>query len=493
MSVQNQRAIPKSERGLTLIETLMMVLLISLVLIAVPISLRSGTQVWEKSNRHNETLQNALIGMEELTRELRQAKEILAVSPSAHTNGFIEFKYYHDIDGDGDTVDSIGNREFKYQRYEYDGSNDYLQHGWANSSATNLSSNLNPLAGPVNGLSFTCYRDQLLPATIPGEIDQIREVHIKMTTCDDQGKVNPIPLSARVYLRTWIMHKMTDDFAIFGDDGVELQDQPVLIGSFPFQPSNVGANADIIVGQHNTVNGALHHAAGGNLIAQENDVYWQADYGYDEYILMPCVTNFGDPKWWNGIDPPWNGADPTIDNGNVKLKNGQTVTIPPGRYGDVSFGNNATLIMSAGTYWFTSISAKNNDFLHFDVSSGDVRVFVDGIVDLGNTFDASNTLTVDVEGGGAENVYSETHYGLLADETDPAWCMGNNTIWSGGIYAPYGDIALTDGVIYGQLISAETVTIHGGSPTQIPGIDTTEINFVQNNHIRDYGSQCFGE
>ena len=130
--------------------------------------------------------------------------------------------------------------------------------------------------------------------------------------------------------------------------------------------------------------------------------------------------------------------------------------------------------------------------MHFDVSGGDVRVFVDGIVDLGNTFDASNTLTVDVEGGGAANIYGETHYGLLEGEDElPAWAMGNNTIWHGGIYAPYGDISLTDGVIYGQLISAETVTIHGGSPTQIPGIDTTEINFVLNNHMSTYGSECF--
>ena len=340
----------RNGRGMTLVELLVTALVVSMILLALPASFRGGTEAWEKGNRHSEVVQNALVGMEELTRELRQAKDIRAISPSGASNGYIDFRYKDDIGG------------YKYQKYEYNGTEDYLQYAWSGDEAVHLSSNLSPLAGPIDSLTFTAYKEYTLDeegdiveqqATLPDEIDQIRAVHIKMVTYDDQGKVNPVPLSARVYLRTWIRHTMSDQFAIFGDDGVELDDQPILIGSFPFQPSNVGANADIIVGQHNIINGALHHGAGGALIAQETDVYWQADYGYDEYILMPCVTDFGDSKWWDGTDPDyplWAGADPDVDNGDLKLKNGETLTIAPGRYRAATFGNNATLKMSAGTY-----------------------------------------------------------------------------------------------------------------------------------------------
>ncbi len=479
-----------NERGLTLVETLVMTLVISLVLIAVPASLKSGIGVWDRGSRHSELVQNALVGMEELTRELRQAKNIRAISPSGASNGFIDFRYEDDIGG------------YKYQRYEYNGTDDYLQYAWSDNEAVHLSSNLDLLAGPINSLTFTAYKEYTVDdegdiveqeATIPNEIKQVRAVHIKMVTYDDQGKVNPIPISARVYLRTWISHRMTDDFAIFGDDGVELGNQPLLVGAFSFDPSNVGSNADIIVGQHTTVNGNLHHGAGGDLIAQEH-TYWHADYGYDEYILMPNMTIFSDSKWWDGADPAWDGADHTIDLGDVVIANSETLALAPGHYGTATFGNGSTLELTAGTYWFTSITAKNNDFLDFDVSGGDIRLFVDGIVDLGNTADASQSLIVDIEGGGmgiegegAANVYGETHYGLLEGEDDPAWTMGNNTIWYGGVYAPYGDIALYDGLIYGQLISAKTVTVHGGNPAKIDGKDTTEINFVLNNHMYEYG------
>lgn len=461
----------KGIRGLTLVEVLVMIVLVSLVLIAIPASLRSGTQVWEKGNRHNEVLQNALIGMEEITRELRQAKSIRSVSNSTNPHGYIDFEY----------ADGAGNM---YQRYEYNGTENYLQYAWSNNVDTDLTSILNPLAGPISGLTFTCYRDQLQVATIPDEIDQIREIHIKMITCDSEGKVNPIPLSARVYLRSWIQHRVSDEFAIFGDNGVGLGDQPLYVG-YNIEPSNVGANADINVGQHTTVNGELHHGAGGRLIKQETDVNLGPDYGYDEFILMPCVTNFDDSQWWDGQPvPPRAGQD-------IKLKNSAKDALDPGHYGTLTLGNNAELSLVAGTYRFDSIIGNNDVSLKVDVTEGDIRVFVDGQVIFGNILDATTSLMDLVEGGGAEHVYFETHYGLLAEETEAAWAMGNNSIWYGAIYAPYGDIDVTDGIINGQLISGGTVIVHGGNPSVIPTpVNATMIDFVRSNFIYEYGYDC---
>jgi len=482
-----------NERGMVLTETFVMLLVVSLILVAVPASLRSGAQMWEKSNRHNEILQNALIGMEELTRELSQAKEIIAVSPADVSHGFIEFRYYHDIDGDGDTVDNTVDkkREFKYQRYEYNGSDDYLQHAWSNNAGPdytgpNLSGNLNPLAGPVDGLTFTCYKELGQPITLPDELDQVRVIHIKMTTYDDQGKVNSIPLSTRVYLRTWIMKKMAEDFAIFGDDGVSLGAQPLIVG-YNVDPSNVGANEDIYIDNHTTVNGEIHHGSGGALIAQTTDVNLGPDYGFDEIILMPCVSDFSDPQWWGGGAPP-------ASQGKIKVNNGDRIPIPPGVYGDLELNNNATLDLVAGTYWFSSITAKNRVSLNLDVTGGDITVFVDGVVDLGNRL-GNGEFEAAIVGGGPESVYFETHHVQdYTDDSDFAWGMGNNTVWFGAVYAPYGNIEVTDGVIAGQLISGGTVEVHGGSPSQVTTpVNATMVDFALANHIRDHGSKCLGE
>jgi len=469
----------RNEAGRTLTQMMVMTLVASLTIYAAPQSLRGAYQILEKSNRHNEVLQNALIGMEELTRELRQAKEIRAVSPPDSLNGYIDFRYQDGEDYEGNTI-------YRYQRYEHNGSEDYLQYAWSNSEATDLHENLSQLAGPVSGLSFTCYKELGQPAAIPGEIGQIREVHIKMITYDDQGKANPIPLTARVYLRDWIQHRVTDNYVIFGHCGVSLEDFPIYVG-YNVDPSNVGANDDIYVGNHTTVNGGLHHGAGSELIIQGTDVFLGPDYGCDEYILMPHATDFSDPQWWGWSDPP-------PSQGPVTIGNNEEVFLEPGVYGDLLLRNNSKLHLSSGTYRFSSITGENSVLISSDVSCGDVRVFVDGMVNMGNTFDASNSVTGLVEGGGAEHVYFETHYGLLAGEEELAWSMGKNSLWFGSIYAPYGDIGSTDGVIYGQMISGGSIVLHGGSPAQIQTpINATMADFVLSDHIRDYGYAGFDE
>jgi len=182
-----------NEGGLSLIEVMAMVLLISMTLIAVPASFRGAAQVWENNSRHSELMQKAHTGMEELTLEIRQAKEILAVSQSFDPIGFIEFRYEYGVDGNGD-------KEYKYQRYEY--KDDYLQHAWSCNGATDLSSILNPLAGPIGNLTFTCYDKLGQLVTIPDDIDRISLVIIKIITYDELGKVNPIPISSGVYIRS---------------------------------------------------------------------------------------------------------------------------------------------------------------------------------------------------------------------------------------------------------------------------------------------------
>jgi len=477
-----------NERGLSLVEVLVMVVLVSLILIAVPASFRSATQIWEKGNRHNEVMQNALTGMEELTRELRQAEKIIDVSQSFDPVGFIEFKYEDGM-------------VYKYHRYEYKvdaaDSLGYIQHAWATgaSDATpNLASNLNPLAGPLSNLSFTCYKSPGQVATIPGELEYTREIHVKMITYDEFGKVNPIPLSSRVYLRATIP-TIALDFAIFGNDGVGLGDHPLYIGyNTDPDPSNVGANADIEFGQHTTVYGEIHNGLSGSLNFNNNpnDANYDPDscYSYPGAIMLPCRTDFRAEKWWGGTaqdetETPGNHDDVYVDNSSSS----EDPPLDPGIYKDLILDNNAILNLTSGTYWFNSITGQNDVSIIMDVSGGDgeVRVFVDGQVIFGNSLD-STAIVGSPQGGGAENIYFETHYGLAEGEDEPAWIMGQNAIWNGCVYAPDGDIAVTDGIIKGQLLSGGSVVVHGGNPAQAP----EELNPL-NATMVDYAPSSFLE
>ena len=113
-----------SESGFTLIEILLVLLILAMILIAAPATFRSGTQVWEKGDRHAEVLQNALIGMEEMTRDLRQASRVTDVSAPDASNGYIEFEYRDDTDGDGDVDYEDGHKYQLYQQAASSGSSD---------------------------------------------------------------------------------------------------------------------------------------------------------------------------------------------------------------------------------------------------------------------------------------------------------------------------------------------------------------------------------
>jgi len=173
------------ESGFTLIELLVVLLILSVILISVPVAFKGNAQVWQKGDKHSEVLQNSLIGMEEITRKLKQAQYL--TNPSAD---YIEF-----IDKNG--------AEMKFDQ-DVDG---YLQYG---PLAT-----LERLAGPLNSLSFTYYEGDGVTTTT--EPDKIRSVVVKMNTVDDEGG-NNIFLSSRIYIRDLIV-SIYGNTPMMPDDG----------------------------------------------------------------------------------------------------------------------------------------------------------------------------------------------------------------------------------------------------------------------------------
>ena len=487
-----------NESGITLIELMAALVIMALILISFPAAFRGGTHVWQASDRHAEVLQNALIGMEQITRELRQAKNVISVSASSDTTGYIEFKYAEDTDYDG--VDDV----YKYQLYAAIGG--YLQYAWSHDGTVVLANSLDMIAGPVSSLTFTCYKFMdgsymEIDTTDSDDIASIRLVEIQMYTYDSERVVNPIPLSSHVYLRGSV-ERITggshppgpggtppetsgraDEYAIFGNYGVSLFGQPTYIGYYG--TANVGGNGNIEIGNQITVNGETHAGSYGKIIytGQPEQPVLGPTYDFDEYIMLPCPTQFTPGEL-------------------VKIPQAQKnnpLDLVPGSYEALIMKNNSTVnLMSSGVYYIESLTAKNNNgminngVLNIYLTTGDVDplsterdiyIYIMDFINIGNNF------TINIIDGTAANVYWEVQHQQIADN-DPAVSFKNNITWRGTVYAPFGDIDIIDGVLEGQFVSGRHISVHGGSPSSTvpePPVNETMIDFVLSNYMRYYG------
>ena len=388
-----------SESGMTFLELLLAVVVLAMVLISIPTSFRTSTQIWDRGDRHAEVLQNALIGMEEITRELRQAKGITSYS----SNSYIEFEDKDELTG----------------RFEL--SDSHLE--------TGDGVDADVLSGPIDSLTFTLYDEHGNPVTID---DEIRAVRIDMNTFDDQGKVDDIPLSSLVYIRDWVEHRV-DEFAIFGGLGVGLINGVEIDG-------NVGSNGYVDLRNGSDIDGNILHL--GDLILQNPDQI-DFDLDYFGYINLPIPTVFSA------------GGD------DITTGNNETTTLGEGSYGVLDLGNNNVLNLESGNYYFESIVMGTDLELNIDLELGNIQIFVEGKAET------KKGLIVDLEGGGAAQVYAETHYPSdFSDLDDFAWNIGGNggnSEWFGTVYAPYGHITVTDGTVVGSLYAGGYIGVHNGS------------------------------
>lgn len=102
--------------------------------------------------------------------------------------------------------------------------------------------------------------------------------------------------------------------------------------------------------------------------------------------------------------------------GGVNVTKGAAATfaLAPGSYGAVALGNADSVNLSAGNYFFNSLSVGNSSSLHFDLTGGAVALFVTGDVHLGDS------VTAFLNGGDASMVYAETA-GNWIQEASGTW------------------------------------------------------------------------
>jgi len=154
--MDNNKAASDKHNGLTLLEMVISLAMMAIIFAAILPQFRTIQNSWASKQGGAEAVQNGRVVMDFLTRHLRKAVRITAVSDPCNTTGYIEFE-----DNTGATI-----------RCDI-GANSYVQYG-------NVAEGLFDLAGPVSKLKFTCYAmgDLDTPTT---DVDFIRLVKAETT------------------------------------------------------------------------------------------------------------------------------------------------------------------------------------------------------------------------------------------------------------------------------------------------------------------------
>ncbi len=162
----------KNGAGFTIVELLIVVAVMALLTAALSPLFRTSYQAWRLGDRRAEVIQNARIGMDKMSWELKQIKMVSDVSSPTNPQGYITFLDYEE-----------NLKEFRYEV-------GYLAY---------VSGTVATLAGPIESLYFSCYEaDGGTLTTSPANISIIVA---QMVTSDEEGEVDSLTTTDRIYLR----------------------------------------------------------------------------------------------------------------------------------------------------------------------------------------------------------------------------------------------------------------------------------------------------
>jgi len=487
----------KNKRGFTMVELLIVVSIMSLIVAAVVVPLRGNIGVWESGDRYAEVMQNALIGMDKMTRELKYATQIIAfgsweILPSTDPprfEGFVEF------------TDRLGTTQmFRYNATTLHDMASSITDGDENLMYGSPDS-LSILTGPISSLRFSCFQsDGSVPTNAP---EKIAVIQIDMTTDDSQGKVPNIPLTTKVRVR---MDKGDDvyditDYCMYGRAGISIKNNATITSSDPANfPANIGALENLITEYNNVIvdgnivtggtltmnNGSVvaHDVYADNIVNINNTATVDGNVNCNGTVnLNGTVTGFVNispegsinpagysvPTVIGGVPPLkfYNPLPPatTFDVGTVNETVGDGLSLPPGAYNDITFNkNNKTLTLSPGIYFFNNItSSKIGCTIHIDLPSPSdtIQIFIK------NDLTANNKFYVDVDNGGG--TYAEYLNKCKRIYTEVQGDVTVDGCWQGTLFAPSEDkaVSLTNNLngddvweaLHGAIYSGGTLTI----------------------------------
>jgi type II secretory pathway pseudopilin PulG len=457
----------KNERGMTMIELLITVVLLALTIIAITKPINNDYRIWKSGDRYAEVMQNALIGIDKMMRELKYAQKIISISSPTNTQGYISFTDRLGID----------------KKFQYTTANGYLLYGPTGS--------LSNLSGPISSLKFSCFQsDGAVPTDEPSKVTVIQ---IDVTTYDSEGRVPQMPLKAKVRVR---MDKGDDvlditDYCIYGKNGVQIKNNASITSSDLYNaPANIGALTNFIVEDNNVqVQGNI--VTGGSLTLINNslvahDVYVNNTVDMRNGATVSGNINCNGTVLWNsnisgyiniapdGIMSPSGYTGPLViggvnplkfynplpnptsfSSGSGSIDTGGGLRLSPGAYGDVTMSKSGNLNLTTGRYFFHSIYASNGGTINIDVTSGPVQIFIHH--DLKKNNDGNEAIFL-VTGGSDKykKVYTEVHGNLY-------WSVPMGTIYV------HGNVIITnaskDFGIIGAIFSGGSLTLeHPNTP-----------------------------
>ena len=179
----------KDERGFTLSEMLVSMMIMTVVLFALFNIFDMSVKIFDYGNRKVEAAQNARVGLEKMEREIRQAYPInTATGQMFYTWTPTQIRFGNDLDGNGVIACPNTSSPTKCEKIGYQRNGNILGRDNISTGAVNTVANLRPVAERVQSLAFTYY-DSTGNEVVPGVGDEadIDRVLVRLDVSVAQG------------------------------------------------------------------------------------------------------------------------------------------------------------------------------------------------------------------------------------------------------------------------------------------------------------------
>jgi len=182
----------KDERGFTLPEMLVTIVIMIVVLFALFSIFDTSVTIFNYGNRKVEAAQNARVGLEKMEREIRQAHAIdTATGQMFDTWTSTQIRFGNDLDGNGVIACPNTSSPPKCEKIGYQLNGNILGRDNTSTGAT-----FQPVAERVQSLAFTYYDstgDEVVPVGDPdGDTEaDIDRVLVRLDISISQGLANP--------------------------------------------------------------------------------------------------------------------------------------------------------------------------------------------------------------------------------------------------------------------------------------------------------------
>jgi len=169
-------------KGFSMLETLLVVTLLALIVVAISPYFGSAFRAWQYVDRQSEVYERARVGMDRIIKALRQAQSVSSITAASETNGEIQLT---DIDGE-----TLG-----FRRNSSDGRLEYDPPG----TPTGTAGAYDDLADSIASLTFTAYEDNGTSTTTT--VADIRSVVVILAATDEANVAGSLTLRSRADIR----------------------------------------------------------------------------------------------------------------------------------------------------------------------------------------------------------------------------------------------------------------------------------------------------